>query len=488
MKTRCAEQLTFWRIGRQEVTADFQGGEIVSDAGLLPIRNFERQLGILSGLAQRWPDPRSQKLVTYRAEHVLTQLVYQILAGYADSNDANPLRHDALFKTLLDLPPDAPDRHLASGSTLARFHYAYTRRQCELPAAERPAFFEQREARLDRVQLLNDYLVELFVRTRRKAPPYVIVDLDPTDDPTHGQQLLTGFHGYYGQYQYFPLLLFDGQSGFPLGAWLRPGTVHASCGAVQALDEVVEALRKVWPEVMILVRGDCGLAVPEMYDYCEQNGLFYALGYASNAVLKRRTARHLETVRLAAKVWGQSVQHFEVLEDYQADRWPHPRRVLVKLEANSQGTNRRFVVTNLSGDPQGLYHGFYVQRGNVPERPIGQWKNDLEGDRLSAHGFTANAMRLGLHTLAYAIMVLFREAMADEVPELTTAEVGTIRQRLLKVGARVTTSARRIWFHLSASWPMRELFVRVCLALDRYVASLIPARRVGPLVAVAALK
>jgi hypothetical protein len=488
MKTECAAQLTFWKIGKQEVTADFQGGEIVTDAGLLPIRKFERQLGILSGLAQRWPDPRSQKLVTYGPDHVLTQLVYQILAGYADSNDANPLRHDALFKTLLDLPADEPDSHLASGSTLARFHYAYTRRQHELPAAERPAFFEQRQARLDRVQLLNDYLVELFVRTRPKPPSYVIVDLDPTDDPTHGQQLLTGFHGYYGQYQYFPLLLFDGESGFPLGAWLRPGTVHASCGAVQALDEVVRALRKVWPDVTIVVRGDCGLAVPEMYQYCEENGLFYALGYASNEVLKRRTARHLETVRLAAKVWGQKVQHFEVLEDYQAGSWPHPRRVLAKLEANDQGTNRRFVVTNLSGDPQGLYHGFYVQRGNVPERPIGQWKNDLEGDRLSAHGFTANAMRLGLHTLAYAIMVLFREAMADEVPELATAEVGTIRQRLLKVGARVTTSARRIWFHFSASWPTRGLFIRVCHALDRYVASLMPVRCAGPLVATALLK
>lgn len=488
MKTGCAEQLTFWKIGKQEVTADFQGGEIVTDAGLLPIRKFERQLGILSGLAQRWPDPRSQKLVTYGAEHVLTQLVYQILAGYADSNDANPLRHDALFKTLLDLPADIADRHLASGSTLARFHYAYTRRQHELPAADRPAFFEQRQARLDRVQLLNDYLVELFVRTRPKPPSYVIVDLDPTDDPTHGQQLLAGFHGYYGQYQYFPLLLFDGQSGFPLGAWLRPGTVHASCGAAQALDEVVRALRKVWPDVMIVVRGDCGLAVPEMYQYCEENGLFYALGYASNEVLKRRTARHLETVRLAAKMWGQKVQHFEVLEDYQAGSWPHPRRLLAKLEANDQGTNRRFVVTNLSGDPQGLYHGFYVQRGNVPERPIGQWKNDLEGDRLSAHGFTANAMRLGLHTLAYAIMVLFREAVAEEVPELATAEVGTIRQRLLKVGARVTSSARRIWFHFSASWPTRDLFIRVCHALDRYIAALMPVRRAGPLVAVALLK
>jgi hypothetical protein len=206
-----------------------------------------------------------------------------------------------------------------------------------------------------------------------------------------------------------------------------------------------------------------------MYQYCEENGLFYAFGYATNAVLKRRAERRLATVKLAAQFWQTSIQHFEVLEDYEAGSWPHPRRILVKLEANAQGTNRRFVVTNLSGHPQGLYHGFYVQRGRVPEQPIGEWKNDLLGDRLSAHGFTANGMRLGLHTLAYAIMVLFREALAEKVPELTKARVSTIRQDLLKVGARVTTSTRRIRFHLSASWPFQDLFRRVCAALTQYV-------------------
>jgi hypothetical protein len=250
---------------------------------------------------------------------------------------------------------------------------------------------------------------------------------------------------------------------------------------VESLDEVVRSLRQAWPDVMILVRGDCGLGVPAMYEYCEENGLFYAFGYATNEVLKRRTDRLLTTVRLASQVWDESLQHFLVLEDYQAGSWSRPRRILAKIEANRMGTNRRFVVTNLSGDPQGLYHGFYVQRGRVPEQPIGEWKNDLFGDRLSAHGFTANAMRLGLHTVAYAIMVLFREAVAEKVPELAKTQVGTIRQKLLKVGARVTTSTRRIWFHLSASWPSRDLFRRVCKALADYVDHYHRLHRAGPL-------
>jgi hypothetical protein len=220
--------------------------------------------------------------------------------------------------------------------------------------------------------------------------------------------------------------------------------------------------------------------VPEIYEYCEKEGLFYAFGYGSNAVLKRRTERLLKTVELAVRFWGEDIQKFTALEDYQAQGWSRPRRILAKIEANRMGTNRRFVVTNLSGDPQGLYHGFYVQRGDVPEKRIGELKNHLKADRLSAHGFRANAMRLGLHALAFAIMVLFREACAREVPELARAEVGTIREKVFKVGARVRTSARRIWFHFSASWPFAELFRRVCDALDRHACRLLEACRAGP--------
>ena len=217
MSTDCSQQLTFWDLGRQQVTVDFEGGRVVTDAGLLPLRLLDKELGVLSAIAARLPDPRAQKFVTHTREAILTQEVYQILAGYPDGNDAQVLREDPLFQTLVDVTPDA-ERKLAIGSTLNRFHHAYTRRQAELPLAERPVLQEIDAALTGRLRILNAYLPELFIRTRRTPPKSVILDVDPTDDPTHGQQVLSFFHGYFDQHQYFPLLVFDGESGFPLAA------------------------------------------------------------------------------------------------------------------------------------------------------------------------------------------------------------------------------------------------------------------------------
>jgi Transposase DDE domain group 1 len=473
MATDCCEQLTFWDLGPQQVTVDFEGGRVVTDTGLLPLRLLDKELGVLSTIAQRLPDPRAQKFVTHRREALLTQEVYQILAGYADGNDAQVVRADPLFQTLLDVAPDG-EQALASGSTLNRFHHAYTRRQADLPQEERPVLREVDAALSQRLRILNDYLPELFVRTRRTPPRYVILDIDPSDDPTHGQQVLSFFHGYFDQYQYFPLFVFDGDTGFPLAAWLRPGTVHGSCGAVSTLRSIVTALRAAWPGVLVLVRGDTGVATPELYEFCEAEGLLYAFGYASNQVLKERTAaalQDLETYYACYQHREPQVQRFEVLEDYQAESWARPRRIVAKIEINRHGVNRRFVVTNLSGSGQGIYHGFYVQRGAVPEKPIGELKNGLHMDRLSFHRFRANGLKLLEHTLAYALVVLHREATAA-IPEVARAEVSTLRQKLWKVGAIVKTSVRRIWFHFAGTWPHRELFVRVYRAVQHFIQSL----------------
>jgi Transposase DDE domain group 1 len=481
MATACPDQLTLWDLGKQQVTVAFDGGQLVSDAGLLALRELDKRLGVLSELAQRLPDPRAQKYVIHSREALLTQQVYQIVADYADCNDANRLRDDPLFQTVVDVSPDRDDA-LASGSTMARFHQAFTRRQAELPPEERPVLREVDAALTQRLQILNDYLPELYVRTRRTAPAFVIVDLDPSDDPTHGQQVLTGFHGYYDQHQYFPLYAFDGVTGFPLAAWLRPGTVHASCGAVQTLQVIVGQLRAAWPHVVILVRGDTGLAVPALYEYCEAEGLLYAFGYGSNDVLKARTEGALADLEEYYHWYHHrepEVQRFEVIEDYQAGSWSRPRRIVAKIEINRHGTNRRFVVTNLSGHPQGIYHGIYVQRGAVPEKPIGELKNGLDADRLSFHRFRANAFKLLEHTLAYALVVLHREATAA-LPEVAQAEVNTLRLRLWKVAALVNTSVRRIWFHFSETWPYRDLWVRVRQALTQFATAIEQARTVLP--------
>src|SRR5262249_40324675 len=195
-----------------------------------------------------------------------------------------------LFQILADVHPDA-EQPLASGSTLARFQYAYTRRQAELPPEERAVLLEVRAAQTRRLKILNEYLVDLFIRTRRTPPAVLILDVDATDDPTHGAQALSGYHGYFRQHQYFPLHVYEGHSGFPLAAWLRPGTVHASLGVVDILRLIVAQLRAAWPGVRILVRADNGLAVPAVYAFCEAEALDYVLGYASNPVLERATAQ-----------------------------------------------------------------------------------------------------------------------------------------------------------------------------------------------------
>jgi DDE family transposase len=473
MATDCAQQLTFWDLGTQQVTVDFQGGRVVSDAGLLPIRLLDKELAVLATIAQRLPDPRAQKFVTHTREALLTQEVYQILAGYPDGNDAQAVRADPLFQTLVGVAPEG-ERALASGSTLNRFHHAYTRRQAELPLEERPVLREVDAALSQRLQILNAYLPELFIGSRRTVPHYIILDIDPSDDPTHGQQVLSFFHGYFDQHQYFPLFVLDGATGFPLAAWLRPGTVHASCGAVATLRAIVRALRAAWPDVLILVRGDSGMATPEVYEFCEAEGLLYAFGYASNEVLKDRVAQavtDLQTYYTFYQHREPAVQRFEVIEDYQAESWSRPRRIVAKIEINRHGVNRRFVVTNLSGLGPGIYRGFYVQRGDVPEKPIGELKNGLHMDRLSFHRFRANGLKLLEHTLAYALVVLHREAIAA-IPEIAKAEVSTLRQKLWKVGAVVKTSVRRIWFHFSETWPYRDLFVRVYQAVQHFVQSL----------------
>ena len=473
MDTGCPQQLTFWKLGKQQVTATSKGGKVVSDAGLLPLRDFERRLGLIADLARRLPDPRAQPLVKHGQEAILTQQIFQILAGYPDANDAQALRGDPLFQTLVGSPPDE-DRLLASRSTLIRHQNSYTRRDAELPLEERPALLDMRAAQVARIKILNELLIDWFIRTRGQPPAHVIIDLDATDDPTHGQQLLAGFHGYFDQHQYFPLLAFDGDSGFPLAAWLRPGTVHASCGTVDTLKPIVQKLRAAWPNLTILVRADTGFAIPDIYEYCEAEGLLYCFGYGTNDVLKERTAAALADLELYYALYGQReehVQRFETFDDYQAGGWSRPRRILAKIEINRHGLNRRFCVTNMSGHPQGIYHGFYVQRGDVPERPIGDLKNGLHADRLSCHHFTANSFRLLEHVVAYALVVLFREATAA-IPEVANARIPTLRQHLWKVGALVQTSARRIWFHFSETWPHWELLTRIEAALLAFVERL----------------
>jgi hypothetical protein len=277
MVVASSDHLNLGNLGRQQVLVDFHGGHLVADAGLLAVRALERPMRVIADLAALLPDPRSPLFIRHSVEDLLTQQVYALLAGYPDHNDANQLRDDPLFQLLADVAPTS-DHLLASGSTLARFLYAYTRRQAQLPREERGVLLEVRAAQLQRLRIVNDYLVRLFVRTRTPPPEEIILDADATDDPTHGAQALSGYHGYFRQHQYFPLHVYEGHTGFPLAVWLRPGAVHASLGAVDILSSIVALLRAAWPAVRILIRADNGLGVPALYDFCEDHGLAYVIG------------------------------------------------------------------------------------------------------------------------------------------------------------------------------------------------------------------
>lgn len=462
-----------WSVASQPLVVDFSAGRLVQDAGLLAVRQLDVSLGVLSGLAAGLPDPRSPRYIRHSLESLLVQMVYQFLAGYPDGNDAAHTRGDALFQILAGLAPD-PERPLASTSTLNRFLYAYTRRDAPLPREDRPSLLHQRRAQIRRLRECNDFLVALFIRTRPAPPQEVILDLDATDDPVHGGQALSAYHGYYRQRQYLPLLAFEGHSGFPLACWLRPGTLHAAAGAVEVLRGLVERLRRAWPAVAIRVRGDGGLSVPAVLDYCEGATLGYAFGYAANAVLQRRSEHWLREVELAHHFYGYRdphMQRYEHSTDYQAQSWEQPRRVVVKVEVTPQGSQRRFVVTNLTGPAREVYRDFYVRRGAVPEQPIGELKNGLSADRLSSSGFCANALKLLVVVAAYALAALYRQACAG-VEEVANADIETLRSRLWKVPGEVTRRGGAVRVSLPGEWQDGALWQETLRAVQRQAAAL----------------
>jgi hypothetical protein len=461
-----------WSVGSQSLEVDFQAGCLVEDAGLLVVRSLDVQLGVLADLARRLPDPRSPRYIRHSVESLVVQQVYQFLAGYPDGNDAGHCRFDALFQILQGVAP-APLQPLACTSTLNRFLYGYTRRDAELPREERPSLLQQRRAQIQRLRACNDFLVDLFVRTRTKVPTQIILDLDATDDAVHGHQPLSAYHGYYRQHQYLPLLLFEGNTGFPLSCWLRPGTLHPACGAVDLLGAVVQRLRLAWPEVEIRVRGDNGLASPLLMDYCEQASLGYAFGYATNPVLQRKSDHWLAEVELVHRFHGYRdphMQRFESIEDYQAGSWPAPRRIVTKIEVTPAGSQRRFVVTNLSEPAQAVYQAFYVRRGLVPEQPIGELKNGLSADRLSCSGFCANALKLLLAVAAYALVVLYREACGG-IDEVAKAAVGTLRDQYWKVPAEVARGGAAVRVSLPSDWEYRSVWEQTLLAVGQHTTA-----------------
>jgi len=441
---------------QKSVVVENSAGRLSSDAGLLVVREFDERIGLTQRLAAVLDDHRQEP--THSMLAMVRQRVYGILAGYEDQNDHDTLRHDPVFQLVCDrLPEDGAE--LASQPTLSRFENAISVK----------ALFRLREL-----------FVEQFIESFDQEPGRLTFDLDGFDDPAHGEQQLTLFHGYYGQNQYFPLIITNAETDLTVMVALRHGTAHAALGANDDLEFLVTRLREKWPDVDIEVRADSGFGVPSMDDVCERLGVWYTFGIGMNPRLKRASDNLLEQAVEQYEQTGEKQRLFTAMT-YQAGTWDRARSVVIKAEAHVAGTNRRAVVTNRTGAlivPQGVSDDD-IQRGESENRNK-ELKIDLCGGRLSDHRFMANLFRLCLHTAALNLLVRLRSELPDhpgpdEEPaaprprpaplpdaesagpprgaELRRAQPATWRLRLIKVAAEVTVSSRRVLVRLSSAWP-----------------------------------
>ena len=442
MSSHSVEQLSFDFLPHLPVIVQRHPGQLSSDAGLLPLRQFDQRWSYTRRFAQCLVDPKPSR--QHSLLSMLRQRLFGILAGYEDCNDHDTLRDDPVFKLIADRLPE--DGALASQPTLSRFENLAT------PEV---------------LQKLIDFTIDTGIeRLKQKhgggLPASITLDLDATDDPTHGHQQLTLFHGYFGQYQYFPLIISEPTTRHVFVAWLRPGTVHASLGAEDDLMRVVNALRKERPDIAIHVRGDAGFGLPKMDEICEQNNLTYTFGFATNPRLKKLTEGLMNN---AVEQYEQTHEKQRLFDcfSYQAETWDHPRTVIAKAECHGIGTNLRFVITNRPGvvssqDGEREYD-HYIQRGESEQR-MDELKNGLSMDRLSCHRFMANFFRLLLHTAAFNLLNAARDD--KHLPEvLRVGQPCTWRSMLIKVAAVVVQSARRVVVKLAGNWPWWRMYQSV---------------------------
>jgi hypothetical protein len=447
------------------IQMEISAAPLTSDAGLLPLRQFDERIGLTGRFAAALDDPRRPCLTEHSFLDMVRMRVFGILAGYEDQNDHDTLRSDPIFKLIANRSPN--DADLASQPTLSRF---------------------ENQINIKSLFRLRELFVDQFIASFAAPPLTITLDLDAVDDETHGSQQLSLFHGYYEQYQYLPLVITSAETDQFVMISLRHGTAAASLGADDDLEYIVRRVRAVWPNVCIRVRGDAGFGVPVMYDLCERLELIYTFGQSANAVLQRESE---ELLAEAVRRWEATRESQRLFDGfwYQAGTWPTPRWTVVKAEANAQGTNRRFVVTNRPWGQTYLEATYdeYAMRGESENRNK-EFKCGLGMDRLSDHRFVANFFRLYLHAAALNLLTRLRNEIAapppsplDDMPAealagaarkhyqnarrrqdpLGEGQPATWRLLLIKVAASVVVSCRRILIRLSGSWPHRDYFEHI---------------------------
>ncbi len=430
--TQCTPApLPFATLGRRTLQADFSGGDLTTDGGALLLREADRRLGLLNALDRCVPDPRDPERITHPQRALLAQRIFGIACGYEDLNDHQHLRHDPLWQALADYDPD-PAQPLASAPTLCRL-----------------------ENRVGRAALarLSEVLVEQFIASFITAPECLILDFDATDDRVHGQQEGRFFHGYYDSYCFLPLYVFCGEQ--LLVAYLRTADGDAARHSRAVLKLLVGRLRRAWPDVRIIIRGDSGFCRWRLMRWCDVNGVGYILGLARNRRLEALAEPYLHEAATRRQQTGEPQRQFATV-GYAAGSWDRVRRVIIKAEYTAQGANPRFVVSNLPGAAGVLYDEVYCARGEMENR-IKEQQLMLFADRTSCHHFVANQFRLLLSAAAYVLVEAVRR-LALGGTALARAQVSTIRLRLFKVAGLVQVSVRRVVVRLASGFPLQELF------------------------------
>jgi len=432
---KCTQgKIDFGRLGRRVIEADFSGGYLSSDGGLLLLRQVDQHLGLSRAAAAAIPDPRDPERIHHGLRDLLAQRLYGLCCGYEDLNDHKALRADVLMQTAVGRA-----ELLASAPTFSRLENRATRAQA---------------------WALHEVLVAQFIASHKVAPAELVLDIDASDVPLHGNQELSQFHAYYDHHCYLPLYVFCGQA--MLACYLRPSKIDGARHAAAVIKLLVRRLRQVWPSTRFILRADSGFCRRRLLQWCERSGVGYVIGLARNARL--HAAVEYAEAALADGYAATGTKQRCIGEfGYAAKTWSHERRVLTRLEYGAQGTNPRFIVTNLEGDAVQLYDRLYCQRGEAENR-IKEAQLDLFGTRASCTRFMANQLRLLLAALAYTLMVRLRE-LALHASELERASAATIRCRLLKIGAAILRNTRRVRVMLASHHPLRELFAQAATRL-----------------------
>lgn len=426
MTNRSASQLVFPGCKGRRVEADFDGGHVTSDAGVLLLRQADRRLGLTAAAARVLGDPRRQASCDHTVLGMLRQRVYGIAAGYEDLNDHDRLRWDLAWQTAVERAKPA-----ASSPTLCRL--------------------ENRANRQTAVAM-HKVLVEQFIASHPEAPTELILDFDATDDPVHGNQEGRFFHGYYDRYCFLPLYVTCGDR--LLVSYLRPSNIDGAKHAWAILALLVRRLRQVWPQVRIVLRADSGFCRWRMLRWCDRHAVYYIVGLAKNKRLNEMAAPLIDKARKRCDTTGRKQRFFGNLR-YAAQSWDRQRRVIARIEHTRQGSNPRYVVTNLPGNASKLYERIYCARGEMENRIKEQLQ--LFADRTSAHQWWPNQFRLLLSSVAYTLLEAVRR-LGLKGTELARAQVGTIRLKLLKIGAVILRNTRRVRFLLASACPYQHLF------------------------------